>query len=157
MLQQCKVEVFVAGVRPAVLEMLERCSVLGTVLDASNVFVGVHDAVLTAERVLLAIDDTGGRDSPGSSLLLDSSGGLPSSSSAGAAGALAPAPVVDVAAAGGVGVGVGASGDTRAPTSALGGQPCLIDLSETDSDMASPSARNAPATVISTSAGSKAQ
>ena len=149
MLQQCKVQVFVAGARPAVLEMLERCRVLGTVLDASNVFVGVHDAVLTAERMLLAIDDTGGRDSPGSSLLLDSSGGLPPS--AGATGALVP--VVGVPAAGGVSV----SGDAGAPASAIGGQPCLIDLSETDSDMASPSARDAPVTALSTSAGSKSQ
>lgn len=149
------VEVSLAAVRPSVLEMLERCRVLGAVLDAKNVFVGVHDAVLAAERALFASDDSGGRDSPGSSLLLDS--GVPAQSSGASSGPLALASTATRDADGdavhvvavGVGAGVGASSDGRdrdaklpaTSAAALAGQPCLIDLSETDSDMAPPAAR----------------
>lgn len=148
------VEVSLAVVRPSVLEMLERCRVLGPVLDAKNVFVGVHDAVLAAERALFASDDSGGRDSPGSSLLLDS--GVPAQSSGASSGPLVSASTatrdadgdaVHVVAVGGAGVGASSDGrdrDAKLPATsaaALAGQPCLIDLSETDSDMAPPAAR----------------
>lgn len=142
-----------AGARPAVMEMLERCRVLGPVLDSSHVFVGVHDAVLAAERALLAMtgDDTGGRDSPGSSLLLDSSAGAPLPPSVGGVGGpLAPA--MDAT---GVGAADVRESHTVGAASALGGQPFLIDLSETDTDLATPTGRDAPASAAITSVVSK--